>query len=444
MRCIALAQAWQAAGGRVRFLMRQSTGLVDELLSREGWSPETLSSGDWAETARRAKELGADWVVLDGYDFGDDYEGALAKSAGGGSVLAIDDAPRESAADVLVLPGVLPSSLRHSSRSRTLAGWKFALLRREFHPEARNDESASDEILVVMGGTDAANLLPALADQLSTRFPDATHRVRVVSAADLPGGMLRAAPSPDLHKHMSRASVIVCTASTTALEACALGVPQVLLVVASNQQALAQNLSAAGSSLLAEDASLVPTALANILADGVRDRMASAAKSLVDGKGAERVARRMMAGHFSLRAVEHSDSDLLLRWANDPTVRAASFRQDEIPRDVHEQWLEKRLRDASAWLRLAVDRVGKPFGLLRIEGEEPLLSVLLAASHRGIGLGGPLLTAGCAAYFREHRARRVLAEVKPSNVASRRAFEAAGFSMHEQCDDRVIYELQAP
>src|SRR5438445_13504461 len=86
MRCLALAQAWQDAGGNVVFAMAESTPAIDRRLRSEGVEIEQLevspnSVQDAREVATLACHRQATWIVVDGYRFDSDYQRNL-KNAG--------------------------------------------------------------------------------------------------------------------------------------------------------------------------------------------------------------------------------------------------------------------------------------------------------------------------------------------------------------------------
>src|SRR5580700_1740365 len=94
MRCLALAQAWEDAGGRAIFAMAQATPAVEGRLRNEGFevarvSAQVGSATDAEETADLAQQRGASWVVVDGYEFGAEYQASLKNR--GMKVLFIDD-----------------------------------------------------------------------------------------------------------------------------------------------------------------------------------------------------------------------------------------------------------------------------------------------------------------------------------------------------------------
>jgi spore coat polysaccharide biosynthesis predicted glycosyltransferase SpsG len=101
MRCIALAQAWQAHGGEVTFLSHcQSTALRERIIE-EGFSFISIDHphphpDDLSQTINYVQHLSPfpfplshAWLVLDGYHFTPDYQKAIRDA--GIHLLVIDD-----------------------------------------------------------------------------------------------------------------------------------------------------------------------------------------------------------------------------------------------------------------------------------------------------------------------------------------------------------------
>lgn len=124
----------------------------------------------------------------------------------------------------------------------------------------------------------------------------------------------------------------------------------------------------------------------------------------------------------SLRLATIDDADLLFGWANDPVTRASSFNSDPIVWEEHVAWLGRVLAEPGR--RLWVAESGGPVGMVRLDQSDghEVISVSVAPGRRGEGLASPLIRAACA-----EAVGLVLAEIKPGNVRSQRAFEAAGF-----------------
>ena len=166
MRCLALAQAWQDTGGQVCLAAR----LLPETLKRL-WREEQIQTWhleetchDAGETVELAGEIGADWVVLDGYQFGTEFQRVIKNA--GLRVLVVDDdgCARHYVADLILNPN--PCAVRemypsHDSSTALLLGPRHALLRREFlpaRPANRTHAARARRVLVTLGGADPDNL----------------------------------------------------------------------------------------------------------------------------------------------------------------------------------------------------------------------------------------------------------------------------------------------
>src|ERR1035441_5678902 len=78
MRCLALAEAWQDAGGEAIFAFAELPLALEYRLTRSGISLQRLktipgSAEDALATIARASQLSANWIVVDGDRFGTDF-----------------------------------------------------------------------------------------------------------------------------------------------------------------------------------------------------------------------------------------------------------------------------------------------------------------------------------------------------------------------------------
>lgn len=130
-----------------------------------------------------------------------------------------------------------------------------------------------------------------------------------------------------------------------------------------------------------------------------------------------------------MRPAARDDCELLWRWANDPLARAASFDSRQIEWDEHVAWFQARLNDDSSRIYV-VEESAQAVGVLRFELEErgnAVVSINIAPDARGRGLGPVALRQGCALVSERDAVTSVTAYIKADNVASRRAFDQAGF-----------------
>src|SRR5437868_1176504 len=94
MRCLALAQEWQTQGGGVTFATAAESPSFVARVRAEGMEVATLGvsslgPGGAAELIALAREREARWVVVDGYQFGSEYQRAV--KAADLKLLCMDD-----------------------------------------------------------------------------------------------------------------------------------------------------------------------------------------------------------------------------------------------------------------------------------------------------------------------------------------------------------------
>jgi UDP-2,4-diacetamido-2,4,6-trideoxy-beta-L-altropyranose hydrolase len=426
VRCRALGQAWQDAGGEVRF----------------------ASAGEGAmETARLARSIGAEWVVLDGYHFGADFVDTLQDS--GLKVLFVDDyghADRYTA-ELVLNQNLHASDVFYAARGAStglLLGPRYALLRREFLATRRESDqpAVARKALVTLGGSDPENVTAKVIRALARlEMPD-LEVVVVVGPTNprrytrAPKGVTRVVRDPNnMAELMAWADAAVSAAGSTCWELACMGLPALAIVCADNQQAVAESLHQAGTleSLGAHDMLAgrdIAAALKCLLrSQRIRRSMAEHGRALVDGRGASRVVERMLKPvHF--RKAEERDCRLLWEWVNDPAVRTSAFCSDPVPWPSHVAWFQAKRGDPRTLQWIALDGAGLPIGQVRFDGENPraaTIDVSVAPDQRAKGYGRMVIAAAVDELFRTSSFEAVHALVKTRNQPSLRAFRNAGF-----------------
>ena len=94
MRCLALAQGWQDAGGDVTFAVARLGDALHRRLADENVAIVELDAPpgsrlDAEATVGHARQVGADWIVADGYEFGAAYQQCVQEA--GLKLLVLDD-----------------------------------------------------------------------------------------------------------------------------------------------------------------------------------------------------------------------------------------------------------------------------------------------------------------------------------------------------------------
>ena len=154
---------------------------------------------------------------------------------------------------------------------------------------------------------------------------------------------------------------------------------------------------------------------------------------LVDGYGAERIVR-VLQGHGQapdpgLRRASAEDVAYVWRVNSEASVRRSAIDTNDIPFESHVEWFRQKLASPDCLLLIALDR-GNPVGVIRLDrhGSDAYLSIALEPEVRGRGIGRMLIALASGQAFRDWPVSRITADVRPENVASRTAFERAGFT----------------
>jgi UDP-2,4-diacetamido-2,4,6-trideoxy-beta-L-altropyranose hydrolase len=169
MRCLALAQACQDAGGEAAFASADIPGALAHRLAHEHVPLHRIEApvggdADAAATVQAARELDADWVVLDGYRFTPAFLQAL--QASGLRVMSIDDMAHleRYPADLLLNQNLGATPALYEGKiewdAMVLLGPSYGLLRREFRLEPVSRTSPAGRavrVLVSFGGADHEN-----------------------------------------------------------------------------------------------------------------------------------------------------------------------------------------------------------------------------------------------------------------------------------------------
>lgn len=130
----------------------------------------------------------------------------------------------------------------------------------------------------------------------------------------------------------------------------------------------------------------------------------------------------------ALRRASPDDAARLLAWRNDPHTRAMSVSDEEITAEQHRAFLVASLDSADRLLFIA-EAEGQPVGTLRLDrlpGATLEVSLTVAPEERRRGYSASLLRAAEVEASRLG-ATRLVAVLRPENVASRKAFEGAGY-----------------
>jgi UDP-2,4-diacetamido-2,4,6-trideoxy-beta-L-altropyranose hydrolase len=327
VRCLALAEAWQSRGGRVFFLTScsseplrnriESVGCHVTLLNARHPDPRDLLCTLAAVKGLAVEQRQSPWLTLDGYHFDTDYQAAIRSA--GYKLLVIDDMAHLARyeATLILNHAITASKLKYRCDHETtlLLGTRYALLRSEFqywqsfvHPAPE----VATNILVTLGGSDAENVTERVLQAMG-EIPVPDLKVRIVVGPaylhlkQLEDALRRSSLNVRLEMNVTQmaplmawADLAIAAGGTTSWELAFMRVPALLLVLANNQQLVANGLAEAGIAQalgMADEltAAEIAHAAQSLMVDRPRrEQMSRVGRNAVDGKGAERAAELML------------------------------------------------------------------------------------------------------------------------------------------------------
>ena len=468
MRCLALADTLRERGAQTLFITSASEQPWRALLRHHGHAVAALP-GDATELDRDASATNAalqemplpDWLIVDHYGLGIEWESSMRASCG--RIFAIDDVGRSHDCDLLLDQNVLDDDQAYENLvplgCSRLLGPRYALLREEFGKERANcvaRDRAFKRVLINFGGSDPtqevgkaidAFLAAPLDESVCADVIFGPANSNAISIMQRYGGNRRlnlVTHTERMAAVMAEADLAIGAGGVSMWERACLGLPSIVVTVADNQRTGAEWLAARGGHLLlGESATVTVQHIAQALgclADNPRLRalFARTGAALVDGRGCERVAARLLGGMIALRRAESGDCDAIYAWRNAEVNRRYSGDERVFSIEAHRQWFANMTVDPSR-IMLIGEANCEPIGVLwfDLEGTEAVVSIYLVPGRHGMGWGESLLDCG-ADWLRARRPEIVTirARVKRGNHASLVVFGRAGFVEAER-----IYSL---
>ena len=132
-----------------------------------------------------------------------------------------------------------------------------------------------------------------------------------------------------------------------------------------------------------------------------------------------------------LRKATMNDMDLIYEWANDPLVRANSFKTENILYEDHVKWFNSIMLDDTV-VQFVLMEDDMPVGQIRlnIKGSEAEIGYSISDDCRGQGYGNKILDLVSQEVKEKYPyIRKLVAKVKPDNMASRVLFEKKGYKL---------------
>ncbi|HDU8578783.1 TPA: UDP-2,4-diacetamido-2,4,6-trideoxy-beta-L-altropyranose hydrolase [Vibrio diabolicus] len=475
MRCLVLAEEFASKGYDIEFACSPLKGDMRAFIRERGFQVTTLAKprevieplhdADYAAWLQKSVSEDvqdflteityADLVVTDHYAIGIEWQEQVIASLDC-RMLAIDDLGRCHKADLILDQTLGRDEADYSaSQSKVLAGSEFALLRSDF--ASKRESALSREIsnnplkvLVSMGGVDAPNatfkVLESLYGKVEAKFtvllsPRAPHFDQVKEWCASRADVSHLDFVSDMASLMLEHDIAIGAPGTTSWERACLGLPNVIVPLADNQQLICEQL-VKHSAALKVDIEDIPSQLQSEFLTVLKQwsQFRDANLSLCDGRGAHRVSYEVelllneTTDGLSLKPASQEDIALIYDWQCHPETRKYALTPEVPTWDEHQAWMFKKLKSASDYFYMIVNRgddnkVGA-VRLDRIEAGHYLVSIFLDPKSYGKGIAFKALTIVDAI----HPDITLHATVLKANSASQRLFQKC---CYQQIDEET-------
>jgi len=146
-----------------------------------------------------------------------------------------------------------------------------------------------------------------------------------------------------------------------------------------------------------------------------------------------------MADNYFFRLATMDDMDLIYKWANEPLVRANSFKSDPIPYENHVKWYTALLEDCNTIIQLIFVSENKPIGQCRLKVIDGIAEIGYSLDFDSRGRGQSVIMINHLTEWLENNRPDVIsiiAKVKPENKASIATFLRCDYS-----EDTLITDI---
>ena len=472
-RCLALAESLRGRGAECIFISREVEGHLFSSVIESGFEQRALpgplefdpdhvlednppleAADDANLTIEALAGQRADWLVVDHYAIGEEWERILRPHVD--RIFVIDDlADRHHDCDVLLDQNYSRLGAQRymdlvPKACTILCGPRYAMLQPEFarHRLAlARTHSPNMRAFISFGGIDRNDLtgltiaafgVPELASvtldvAIGQLNPNRDRLEQLI--AKRPRSRAHIAPK-SLASLMAQADFAVGAGGTTTWERCCLDLPSVVVGLADNQVPSCESLAADGwidyvgfwTDVTA--ATLSKAILRVVSASHTAD--ITAAEPLVDGFGVQRVAEVIDPSPLEtlrLRPATSHDIDSFFWWVNDPEVRIQSLNSAPVHWSEHANWFREHLALKDSMMCVLEAR-GLPVGQIRFDCSDgiALLDYSLDTIVRGRGLAATLVQGGLQ-QLAKHQRVTVTAVVRDENLASVITLTQLGFEV---------------
>lgn len=401
-----------------------------------------------------------DMVVLDGYQFGQEYQQQVKQRVF--KLISIDDIfATHFYSDVVInhTSGINPKKYSTEPYTRLYLGTDYLILRPPFLRAANKFETGKTlRAFINLGGTDHKNYtvkslrkclaIPTLKSidvVIGSLYPFSKELDRLIQ--NHPDRIINVhsnLSAQDMADLMQKSAIGICSASTVAYEYCLTGGLLLIYKIVPNQKNLYSFLIKNKIAFPAAQADDIGKKLhsPNFISDYQQHR-----KKVISGNSEVNLKKIFydleLERNLEIRKATEEDVLVYFNWVNEASVRRNSIRQEPILLEDHTRWFQKKVSDPSSNLYI-FHKEGKPVGQVRLDKHRAFgeIDYSIDMDFRNLGMGKIILNKAIEAFKTENPGVGIKGVVKESNIASNRVFLSLGFSLKgKKMIDGVTYHV---
>jgi UDP-2,4-diacetamido-2,4,6-trideoxy-beta-L-altropyranose hydrolase len=379
---------------------------------------------------------GADIAVLDSYIAPKLFYYKISKIVK--LAAYIDDCKRISYPKGLLING-----------SAGMGNFSRILLRKEFwQVPPKRIRRRVHAIMITFGASYDGAVVKKIIKSISCAYPEIIKYVlsrnasKYKSISDKNIRFVNNASGAFMKKLMLESDIAISACGQTLYELARSGTPTVAIAIARNQY---QNLKSwrklakfACIDAVKEryPASKLLEAFNRFMEYDERLKFYNKAKLAIDGKGAYRVVDEVLQrlkkqDAINIRSAKKSDCRNMWIWRNHPIARRRSLSNNRISYNTHKTWFQKSMSDKCRKIFIVENASSHLIGQVRfnIIDTRAVISVNLNPKYYNKGFGSQVISLGTKKVLSLNpKINQVIAEIDSFNIASKKAFNKAGYS----------------
>ncbi len=481
MRCLTLAQALKENGTNVEFICRKHEGNLigkihsggfnvyelevfeetefDTRLAHSHWLGATQQQ-DADDCINILKAVKLDWLIVDHYALDEQWQKRLKPYCE--KLMVIDDlADRKHQCDILLdqtFGRQQEDYLTFTPKDcELLLGSQYALLRPEFskwreYSLERRSKPEFKQLLINMGGVDVDNVTEKVLDELKICSLSNDIKITVVMGGSAP--YLESVKSKvitltckievkvdvgNMAEIMSNSDIAIGAAGSTTWERCCLGLPTIQIVIAKNQQFLAETLACRNIVKLVKEVKETTCLLEN--SSKWMKGVSNSALEICDGMGTYKVFNKMTDRKIFLEEfgevdlcnyVNLNENDKLqaLNMRNHPQIKKWMYGRDSISEENHFGFIKNLEVDMERryFLVKQKDNIIGSINFSKINFENSVELGIYTNPFLQLKGAGKILESAASQYaFIELDVEKIKLEVFPGNERAIRFYNKCGF-----------------